>query len=127
MLADALFDILNSDAAQQSYVIINALDKCPINSRERFFGLIINRVEKHDADHRAYNFLFTSRKEADIKARMQDSTAAIHNLPIPADYINANVHLHVKQFIASNRGIKDFPAQLKAEIKDTISEKAQGM
>jgi hypothetical protein len=92
------------------YVVIDALDECPIDSWE--FSLVMDRIEKHDADTRAHNFLFTSRKEVDIEARIRDSTAAIHNLPlpIPADCVNADVRLHVKRFIANDRGMKDFPA-----------------
>ncbi|KAH6699782.1 ankyrin repeat-containing domain protein [Leptodontidium sp. MPI-SDFR-AT-0119] len=126
VLANTLFELLSHNPNRQSYVIIDALDECPIDTREHFFELILGRIEKHHQTD-SYNFLFTSRKEADIEKRMAESTVAIHNIPIPAECVNKDVRLHVTQFIASHRVMKDFPKHLKTEIEDTISNKAQGM
>lgn len=126
-LADALFEILRSELESPSYVIVDALDECPADSRDDFFNLILDRIERHGGQNRTYNFLFTSRNEPDIEARMGESIAAIHNVPIPAECVNADVRLHVTRFIADNRAMKSFPGHLKTEIEDTLSVKAQGM
>lgn len=53
--------LLRQDPTRQDYVIIDALDECPIESREHFYELILDRIEKHEQTS-SYNFLFTSRK-----------------------------------------------------------------
>lgn len=125
VLADALFEMLISPA--QSYVVIDALDELPLESRSEFFDLLIDRMNQQEHQNQNYNFLFTSRKEPDIQERMEGLAVSVHNVSIPAGCVNADVRLHVKRFIAEHRGMKNFPASLKKEIEDTLSSKAQGM
>jgi len=125
-LANTLFDLLSQDSARQDYIIIDALDECPIESREHFYELILDRIEKHEPTS-SYNFLFTSRKEPDIEQRIAELNVKLHNVPILTGDVNADVRLHVTQFISNHRTMKDWSKDLKAEIEDTISCGAQGM
>jgi len=127
VLADALFGLLSGEADRPTYVIIDALDECPIKSRDDFCELILTRIEQTGQTSRAYNFLFTSRNEFDIEKRMSESSAGIRQVPIPVDCVGADVRLHVRHFISVNRTMKNFPQSLKTEIEDTVSSKAHGM
>lgn len=127
VLADALFELLSGESDRPAYIIIDALDECPIKSRDDFCELILTRIEQTGQASRAYNFLFTSRNEFDIEKRMSESSAGIHQVPIPVDCVGADVRLHVRHFISVNWTMKNFPETLKKEIEDTISSKAHGM
>jgi len=108
-------------------MIIDALDECPLDSRERLFDLLLDRID-HDGDKdRAYNFMFTSRREPDIETRLTELHAPVRTIPIPVDCVNADVRLHVARFIEKSRAMKNLPGHLKTDIQDTLSEKAQGM
>ena len=124
VLASALFDLLRADQSKQSYVIIDALDECPVEKREQFYELVLDRM---DAQSGSYNILFTSRRETDIEQRMTQLKGKLHNVPILTGDVNADVRLHVSRFISEHRTMKDWSKDLKREIEDTISEGAQGM
>jgi hypothetical protein len=125
-LASTLFAILNEGG--QSYVIIDALDECTSEGRERFHKLVIRHIEDQPG---SYNFLFTSRKELDIEQTMTElgQKVKLHNVPILAQDVNADVRLHVRQFIANHRTFKGgyWSPDLLDEIEDTIANGAQGM
>lgn len=123
-LSSTLFAILNE--SQQSYIIIDALDECPLEGREQFHELVIRRIEGQPGSH---NFLFTSRKELDIEQTMTElgQKIKLHNVPILTEDVNADVRLHVRHFIANSRTLKDWSQELRAEIEDTIANGAQGM
>lgn len=122
-----LFELLTHDESKQSYIILDALDECPIDRREQLFSLILDRLPNHPG---SYNLLFTSRKETDIEHRMSEHARAAskhHNVPILTGDVNADVRLHVGRFISDHRTMKDWSKELKAEIEDAIAGGAQGM
>jgi ankyrin repeat domain-containing protein 50 len=123
-LASTLFATLTGN--QKSYVIIDALDECPLEGRDLFYELVINRIGEQPGN---YNFLFTSRKELDIEQSMTElgQKIELHNIPILTGDVNADIRLHVRRFTASNRILRDWSQQLRAEIEDTIANGAQGM
>jgi hypothetical protein len=86
----------------------------------------LDRIEKHEQSA-SFNFLFTSRKEPDIEQRMTELSVKLHNVPILSGDVNADVRLHVTQFVSDHRTMKDWSKDLKAEITNTISGGAQGM
>jgi hypothetical protein len=122
VLADTLFDLLQ-DSDRQDYVVIDALDECPIESRELFYELFLDRISDETG---LFNFLFTSRKESDIEQRMTE-LKKLHNVPILTGAVDADVRLHVSRFIAKNRIMKTWSKELKEEIEVAISGGAQGM
>ncbi|KAK4442332.1 ankyrin repeat-containing domain protein [Podospora aff. communis PSN243] len=127
LLADVFFHVLHGrNRRLQRYIIIDALDECPIDKRSQIFDLVLNRIERGGED-RNYNFLVTSRKESDITEQMAEAPAGIHEISIPADCVNADVRLHVSRFIENHRDMKSFPPHLKEEILDTLSSKTEGM
>jgi hypothetical protein len=122
VLADTLFGLLE-DPTRQDYVIIDALDECPIDSREQFYELFLDRIKDQTG---SFNFLFTSRKEPDIEQSMVE-LARLHNVPILTGDVNADVRLHVIRFISGHRTMKGWSKDLKVEIEEAISNGAHGM
>ena len=122
VLADTLFGLLQ-DPSRQDYVVIDALDECPIESRELFYELFLDRISKQTG---LFNFLFTSRKEPDIEQRMTE-LEKLHNVPILTGDVDSDVRLHVGRSISSHRSMKAWSKELKAEIEDAISGGAHGM
>jgi hypothetical protein len=124
VLASALFEVLSE--GQRSFVVIDALDECPPKERERFYKLITQRIGDRPRD---CNFLFTSRKELDIEQTIAEvgKRAKLHIVPILTGDVDADVRLHVRQFIADNRTLKDWPQELRTEAEEKIVMGAQGM
>lgn len=124
LLASTFFDVLNED--QRSFVIIDALDECPLKGRNQFYQLVTQRFGERPGQ---YNFLFTSRKEQDIEQTMTEvgEKIKLHNVPILAEDVDADVRLHVRQLIAGHRTLKDWSQELRTEIEEKIVTGAQGM
>ncbi len=128
VLANVLFNILIQDPAKRSFLIVDALDECPVESRERFFELVLDRIEQHHTTaSTCYNFLITSRKERDIEERVTGLSGKLHNFPLLTDSVNEDIRLHVREFISKHRVMKGWSGHLKAEILDTIAGGAYGM
>jgi hypothetical protein len=128
VLANTLFDLLIQEPTRRSFLIVDALDECPTESREHFFDLVLDRIEKHhNAGSTSYNFLFTSREEHDIDKRMAELSVKLHNVPIVTACVDEDVRLHVRQFISKHRAMRDWSQQLKTEIEDTVAGEARGM
>jgi hypothetical protein len=99
------------------------LDECPIESREEFYELFLDRIQTQKG---SFNFFFTSRKESDIEQRMTE-LVKLHNVPILTGDVDADVRLHVSHFISNHRTMKGWSKELKAEIEDAISGGAHGV
>jgi hypothetical protein len=97
-----------------------------LKEREQFCKLIAQRIGERPGQH---SFLFTSRKELDIEQTMAELGERIkpHNVPILTGDVDANVRLHVRQFTASNRTLKDWSEELRTEIEEKTVMGAQGM
>jgi len=103
LLASTFFELLSED--QQTFVIIDALDECPVAQRGQFYELITEQIGQRPGP---YNFLVTSRKELDIEEAMTEvgQRVQLYNLPIQSGDVDADVRLHVRQFILGNRRLK---------------------
>jgi ankyrin repeat domain-containing protein 50 len=121
LLASTLFELLKED--QQTFIIIDALDECPKDERDRFYQLITQQIGEQPG---CYNFLFTSRKESDIEEAMTE-IVQLHNVPIQSGDVNADVGLHVREFIVGNKRLKKWPEELRTEIEAAMTTGAQGM
>jgi hypothetical protein len=121
-LVKALFSLLR-DPTRQDYIIIDALDECPIEIREQFYELFLDHI---DQEAGCFNFLFTSRKEPDIEQRMTKLKRS-NNMPILTGDVDADIRLHVSRSISTHRAMKTWSKELKAEIEDVISSGAQGV
>jgi len=124
-LVDALLGLIQSDSAVQSFVIIDALDECLLESRERLFDLLLVKIDQY-TDNKS-NFLFSSRKEPDIEMRLTELHVPVRSVPIPQDRVEIDIRLYVSRVIADSRTMRALPSHIKTEIEDTISVKAQGM
>jgi hypothetical protein len=123
VLADTLFGLLSHNPDRRDYIIIDALDECPIESRERFYELFLDRIDRQKG---SFNFLFTSRREPDIEQRMTE-LSNLYNVPIFTGDVDADVRLHVSRFISNHRTMKDWSNDLKSEVENAISGGAEGM
>jgi ankyrin repeat domain-containing protein 50 len=120
-LVSTLFDLLMED--KQTFIIIDALDECPKVERERFYQLITERIGHPPG---RYNFLLTSRKEADIEEAMTE-ISQLYDVPIQSGDVNADVRLHVREFILGNKRLRKWPEELRSEIETSVVTGAEGM
>ncbi|KAI9783658.1 MAG: hypothetical protein M1839_003506 [Geoglossum umbratile] len=121
LLASALFEIL--DEGEQTFVVIDALDECPQVERDRFYELVVKQIRQWPG---RCNFLVTSRSEPDIEGAMTEIDQ-LHNLPIQTGDVDADVGLHVHQFILGNQRLKKWSEELRGEIETAMVKGSQGM
>jgi hypothetical protein len=102
------------------------LDEYPLEGREQFYKLIIQRIGEHPDRS---SFLFTSCKELDIEQTMTEvgERIKLHDVPILTEDVDADVRLDVRQFIACDRTLRDWSEELHTEIEESIVTEAQGM
>lgn len=125
LLASTLFDVLDGD--RQTFVILDALDECPLQERERLFELTLERTGPEASRS---NFLFTSRKERNIEECMSElgEVVELHIMPIFTGDVTADIRLYVSHQLSTRRGTRDWAnKELLKEVEDTIAEGARGM
>lgn len=111
------------------HMVIDGLDECPALNGER--GELLNtlcRIVATAPD--CVHFLFTSRKEADIDAAVspllsppvRDSV----DLAECRHHLDRDIGLYIDSTLAS-REYMSWPDNVKAEVRDTLIRKADGM
>ncbi|KAI9779165.1 MAG: hypothetical protein M1839_007700 [Geoglossum umbratile] len=127
-LAAALFSLLDDPAL--TYIVIDGLDECPFDGdgseRHRLHDLVVGRIGRSPG---SFNFLFTSRKERDIEEAMEGvaERAVLHNIPIKSEDVDADVRLHVQQFVHRNKRIRSWSDAVRREIEEAIVSGSRGM
>lgn len=123
---DKLVDILlcitsNFDTI---YLVVDGLDECRIQERERFMKFVLEPIMKH----KNAKILITSRKEADIVDALEAYSVSLldietHNVAVD---IESYVHYMVHQRIAERR-LKIKNQDLIETIISTLNQNAEGM
>lgn len=111
------------------FLIIDALDECPIENKNREQLLkSIQRIHTLSTDN--LHILLTSRKEPDIEETMTSlltSTGKMAiNLSDRSDDINHDIGMYIERTLASSSFHLWHP-ELKKEVRKALIEKADGM
>jgi hypothetical protein len=127
-MVECLKEMLAIDAQGPIYIIIDALDECPITStipspREEVLEFVDELVGLHIPN---VHICVTSRPEHDIQAVLRDLTLQVVSLHDEtgqqqdiADYVAALVH--------SNRRMQRWREEDKELVIKTLPERADGM
>lgn len=124
-LVQVFFKILDSE--ELTYIILDGLDECPLESQTSRLGKLV-LAQIGDAPGR-YNFLFTSRKEADIEEYMKQISEKtdLKDIRIQMKQVDADIRIHVQQFISGDRRISSWSPAVRKEIEDAPLKGSQGM
>jgi hypothetical protein len=127
-MVESLKEMIISNAQRPTYIILDALDECPITSsipspREEVLGLVEELV---GLNLQNLHICVTSRPELDIQTALEplaprpvslhDETGQKQDI---ADY--------VRSFVRSDRRIRRWREEDKDLVIQTLSEKADGM
>ncbi|PIB00933.1 Vegetative incompatibility protein HET-E-1 [Cercospora beticola] len=123
--ADDLEKIMFSTlrAYKTMYLLVDGVDECPEDNDNRR-GVLEFLVR---LSHRASNvrILAASRDEPGIRSSMQASKAA--QLPINTHAVDADIRRYISAEILRDLRLSRLDSQTKAQIEDTLTQRADGM
>jgi hypothetical protein len=127
-MVECLKEMLNREAQGPTYIIIDALDECPIAStipspREEALGLVVELVGLH-LPH--VHICVTSRPEHDIQAVFKDLTPRAVSLHDESGQ-RQDIVDYVTSFVRSDRKVRRWREEDKELVIEILSEKADGM
>ncbi|KAI9892457.1 MAG: hypothetical protein M1814_001414 [Vezdaea aestivalis] len=124
-----LFQILLASIKgfEEVFIIIDALDECPIKFNHR--TKLLDWVRRiHNAECESIHLLMTSRKEVDIEREIapliKDKNDGI--IDVQADLIQADICRYIDNTLNSSR-FQRWPAKKKEEATKVLKEGADGM
>ncbi|KAF4630229.1 hypothetical protein G7Y89_g7913 [Cudoniella acicularis] len=126
-LVDTL--IATAHGFSQVFLVIDALDECPLESGHREQLLELLR-QIHGAQSENLHIFLTSRKESDIDAAISRllklETCFAIDLSVRRDDVNRDIGIYVDKTLAAPK--YDFwPSEIKSKAKKSLVDKADGM
>ena len=109
----------------QVFIIIDALDECPMETGERK-KLLSTLHEISSWSLHNVHLLVTSRKEQDIE-RVLSCLVTRPPICIQSDQITNDVRLYVRSQLATDPDLQKWPNVMKEDIEATLVEGAHGM
>src|SRR5713101_6443703 len=127
-LVGCLKDMVNLPGQATVYIIIDALDECPVTTglpspREKVLELIEELVNLHAPDLR---ICVTSRPEADILPVLEPLASCSVSLHVENGQVQ-DIAEYVKSVVYTNREMKRWKASDKQLVIDVLIKKADGM
>ena len=127
-MIDCLKEMLTIDAQGPTFIILDALDECPIASsipspREEVLDLVDELVSLHLPN---VHVCVTSRPEHDIRVVLECLTKHPVSLHDEGGQ-QEDITNYVTSFVRSNQRIKRWRGEDKDLVIKTLSEKADGM
>ena len=127
-MVKCLKEMLAAEAHGPTYIILDALDECPITStipspREEVLDLIDELVGLHLPN---FHICATSRPEHDIQAVLKDLTSRPVSLHDESGQ-QEDIANYVTSFVRSDRKVRRWLEEDKTLVIKTLSEKADGM
>ena len=115
-------DLLAQQESQNIFFIIDALDECP--KWDERYELLETLADIKEWSMPNLHMLVTSRSEPDIEEALTPllTTPAI---PIQGSHVASDIELYIEDQLSTR--FKRMPANLKAEIRDALTQKANGM
>lgn len=105
---------------QNCYIILDALDEC--QPRESLLLLIEELIQWKLGN---LHFLATSRAEKDIRDNMESLVTS--QICIQSALVDADIQAYIHGRLRSDRDLKKWPTNIKAEIEKTLLERVDGM
>jgi hypothetical protein len=112
------------------YLIIDALDECPVadNERERLLNVLGCAVRSGLPN---LHVLCTSRPESDIEAKFgplfSRTAAKILDLQKRRKEVSQDILTYIGQKIEESSKFRSWPLNIKEEVKSVLMQKANGM
>ena len=127
-MVECLKEMLTVEAQGPTYIIMDALDECPITStipspREEVLDFVFELVELHLSN---VHICVTSRPEHDIGAVFKDLPTRAVSLHDESGQQEDIVN-YVKSFVRSDRKVRRWREEDRDLLIKTLSEKADGM
>ena len=127
-MVECLKEMLTLEAQGPTYIIMDALDECPITStipspREEVLDFVDELVGLHLPN---VHICVTSRPEHDIQAVLKDLTLRAVSLHDESGQQEDIVN-YVTSFVRSDRKVRRWREEDKDLLIKTLSEKADGM
>ena len=128
-MIDCLKEMLGLEEKWPTYVIIDALDECPVTSaippspREEILELVEELVNLHLPN---LHICVTSRPEYDIRVALEplaEHAVSLHD----ESGQQSDISNYVAFFVGSNRRMQRWRKEEKDLVIKTLSEKADGM
>ena len=128
VMVECLKEMLTAEAQGPTYIILDALDECPITStipspREEVLDLVDELVGLRLPN---VHICVTSRPEHDIQAVLKDLTPQAVSLHDESGQQEDIVN-YVTSFVHSDRKVRRWREEDKDLLIKTLSEKADGM
>ena len=127
-MVECLKEMLTLEAQAPTYIIMDALDECPMTStipspREEVLDLVDELVGLHLPN---VHICVTSRPEHDIQAVLKDLAPRAVSLQDESGQQEDIVN-YVTSFVRSDRKVRRWREEDKDLLIKTLSEKADGM
>ena len=127
-MVECLKEMLTLEAQEPTYLIMDALDECPITStipspREEVLNFVDELVGLHLSN---VHICVTSRPEHDIQAVLKDLTPRAVSLHDESGQQEDIVN-YVTSFVRSDRKVRRWREDDKDLLIKTLSDKADGM
>lgn len=106
------------------FIVIDALDECPLSERKHLLKMIINVVDCLPCTR----VLITSRRETDIEKALARRVTPVFEIKAEnviediSGFVNDRIETLIK-----DKEIEVYDPQLKAQIIDTLITRAEGM
>jgi hypothetical protein len=114
LLRDATAGTVNN------YIVLDALDEC--TDREALLNFLHGLIASKQPSLRV---LATSRREKDIEDQLKG--IAHHNINIQSAVVDEDIHVYVRDRLATDTKLKRWPPAVQEEIITVMMEKASGM
>ncbi|CUS15219.1 unnamed protein product, partial [Tuber aestivum] len=109
--------------SKKTFVILDALDEFPNETRESLLSWIRELTVDHDAG--SLSILLTSRPEADIEKSLEPLTT--FSISLQSNIIDPDIRSYIQNSLGDRDGLKEFTNEIKSEIEDTLVCRSQGM
>jgi len=118
-----LVDVLFAEVSRYSrvFLVIDALDECPLDQRELFF----DAFSKTSVATLALSLFITSRKEPDIESALSET--ATYTICLQGSDVDADVRIHVSNAISQDKSLSRWKPAIREEILEAIVEGSHGM
>lgn len=112
------------------YLIIDALDECPLDSGEREKLLkVLRHLRKWSLAN--LHVLYTSRPEPDITTNLEpmfsEPNSSMVDLGERHKEITKDIGTYIDDKLISSSDFETWPPDIKQEVKEALAEKANGM
>lgn len=124
-LTDVLELLTSGDDMGNVFLVLDGLDEAPIKDgkREELLEWLTELMQKLGGK---LHLCASSRPEVDIRENFAELDQ-VTEISMEEDKVGRDISLYVQKSLSNHAKLKRLPPALKAEIQDTLFNKAQGM